>query len=360
MSPLMDRLWQRTLRPFFFKLDAELAHRIVLTLLSGFPLLRPRPDPEELGQELWGMRFSNPIGLAAGLDKDVRAVGMWQYLGFGFVEVGTITPMPQPGNPRPRLWRLPEHKALINQLGFPSRGMDRAAWRLRRLRARNLTIRVGVNIGPNKLTAPERVAEDIAALAEMISPMADFIVVNVSSPNTPGLREWQAPGQLRALINRAFPRSATTAPGRRTPVLVKIAPDLDSDQLSAICHTALELNLDGIVAVNTTIAREQLNVRSGHRGGLSGQPLKSPARSVIREIYRRTAARLPIIGVGGVASAEDAYEHLRAGASLVELYTGLIYEGPGLPAAIRDGIVSLMRRDGHRSIVEAVGLSATG
>ncbi len=358
MAPFFDLLWRRALRPMFFMLDPELAHRMAMALLAGIPALDSRTDPEALGLDLWGMHFSNPVGLAAGLDKDAAAVAVWQMLGFGFAEVGTIAPRPQPGNPRPRLWRLPEHRALINRLGFPSLGMESAAARLADVRRRGLMLRLGVNIGPNKETPPDRVADDIAALAGRLGPMADFVVVNVSSPNTPGLRQWQAPDHLRALITRAFPeRRAAPAQSAGPPVLVKIAPDLDSEQLRAICHVALDLRLDGIVATNTTIAREAAGVRSDHPGGLSGQPLKARAREVIGEVYRSTEARLPIIGVGGVASADDAYGHLCAGASLVELYTGLIYEGPGLPAAIKAGLLALMRRDGHNSIAQVIGKS---
>jgi dihydroorotate dehydrogenase len=340
-----------------FRIDPELAHRIVLTMLAGVPVIERRDDPEILRQNLLGMRFSNPLGLAAGLDKDAAAVAAWQMIGFGFAEAGTITPRPQPGNPRPRLWRLPEHHALINRLGFPSLGMEVAAARLARLRGRGLRMRLGINIGPNKDTPPERVADDVAALAQRLGPMADFIVVNVSSPNTPGLREWQAPDHLRVLLTRAFPGRIRGA-GGRPPLLIKIAPDLDSAQLRLICDTALELQSDGIVATNTTIAREALGVRSDHPGGLSGQPLQALARGIISQVYRYTRGALPIIGVGGVATAEDAYGHLRAGASLVELYTGLIYEGPGLPGAIKDGLIALMHRDGYISISEVVGTSA--
>jgi dihydroorotate dehydrogenase len=237
--------------------------------------------------------------------------------------------------------------------------MERAARRIGQARRRSLKMRLGVNIGPNKGTAAEHVAGDIAALAGRFSPLADFIVINVSSPNTPGLRDWQAPGHLRRLVIEALPSRPlpdTSAP--RPPVLVKIAPDLDSDQLAEICATAVDLRLDGIVATNTTVAREALGVRSRHPGGLSGQPLRARAREVIAEVYRCTEARVPIIGVGGVASAEDAYGHLCAGASLVELYTGLIYEGPGLAASIKEGLLHLMRRDGHDCVAQIVGKSA--
>jgi dihydroorotate dehydrogenase len=352
----IDQLWQRLVRPLLFQLDPETAHRVVLALMAGVPVLELQEDDPLLAQNLWGMRFSNPIGLAAGLDKDVAAAAAWQMLGFGFAEVGTITLRPQPGNPRPRLWRLAEHRALINRLGFPSRGIDVAVQRLVRLHGRGLRMRLGVNLGPNKETPPERVADDIAALAGRLAAMADFIVVNVSSPNTPGLREWQAPGHLRTLVTRAFPGRVEA--GNRPPLLIKIAPDLDCAQIGSICDTAMELRLDGIVATNTTLAREEIGVRSEYPGGLSGQPLKLRARKVIMEVHRHTRGTIPIIGVGGVAGADDAYEHLRAGASLVELYTGLIYEGPGLPRAIKRGLIGLMRRDGHASIAEVVGSAA--
>ena len=234
MAPLSDLLWQHVLRRLFFTLDPETAHRMVLALLVGVPPVTAPTDAEALGQDLWGLHFSNPVGLAAGLDKDAAAVAVWQMLGFGFAEVGTVTPRPQPGNPRPRLWRLPEHQALINRLGFPSRGMKIAAQRLMRLRRRELKMRLGVNLGPNKDTPPDRVADDIAALAVGLGPMADFIVVNVSSPNTPGLREWQAPDHLRTLITRAFPNrlaakrqpAAGVGQDRSRPGLRSVAGDL--------------------------------------------------------------------------------------------------------------------------------------
>lgn len=356
---MLDQLWQRLVQPLFFALPPELAHRAALTLLSALPPIRlPASDPA-LSQRLWDLDFANPIGLAAGMDKDVGAVGAWQALGFGFAEVGTITPMPQRGNPRPRLWRLPEQRALINRLGFPSRGMARAARRLARLRRSGISIRLGINLGPNRTTPSEKIAEDIAVLVRTLGPMADFIVVNLSSPNTPGLREWQAPDQLRELVSRAFSPPVGELPvggsWRHPPVLVKVAPDLDPDQLKQLCRAALELRLDGIVATNTTVLRAPLGVSSEHPGGLSGLPLRDLARSIIREIYWHTEGRLPIIGAGGVGSADDAWEHIRAGATLVELYTGLIYGGPGLVRSIQQGLLRLLDRSGYHSIGEAVG-----
>ncbi len=343
-------------RPLLFQFDAETAHRITLAMLSTIPVGASTFDPSELTVRLWGIDFANPLGLAAGMDKDAIAAGAWQALGFGFAELGTVTPRPQPGNPRPRVWRIREHRALINSLGFPGDGMEAVARRIERLRRQRVRIRLGINFGPNKDTPPERVAEDYAALTRRMGALADFIVVNVSSPNTPGLRMWQQPERMREIF--AAIDSALPPDSRRPPILIKLAPDLAADDLIRICDTALALELAGIVACNTTIQRDQVPVAPAYEGGLSGRPLRERARALIREIYRHTNGRLPIIGVGGVASAEDAYEHIRAGASIVELYTGLIYEGPGLPEAIKRGLLRLMNRDGVRSITEATGTAA--
>ncbi len=351
---MVEALYSRILRPILFQFDAETAHRMALAFLAGVPIVGRANDPPELRCKLCGLEFSNPIGLAAGMDKDVRAAGAWQAIGFGFVEFGTITPRPQAGNAPPRMWRLPTHRAVINRLGFPSAGMEAAERRLRRLRDARLRMRVGVNIGPNRDTPRERVAGDYASLMRAVAPLADFVVVNLSSPNTPGLREWQAPERMReifAAINSASGKSDR-------PVLIKLAPDIEPPMLARICDTALAIGVDGIVATNTTTAREAVGVGAALEGGLSGRPLKERARAIIRDIYRHTRGRLPIIGVGGVASAEDALGHIRAGASMVELYTGLIYEGPGLIGAIKAGLSRLLKRDGLRSIAEAVGRDA--
>jgi dihydroorotate dehydrogenase len=355
MDPLVA-LYTRIMRPLLFRLDAETAHRMTLMFLAGVPIAIRPSDPVELRQTLWGMEFANPIGLAAGMDKDVQAPGAWQAMGFGFVEFGTVTPRPQPGNPPPRMWRIEEHRALVNRLGFPSAGMEAAAHRLGSLRPRGLRIRVGVNIGPNRDTPPGRVAEDCATLMRALSPSADFVVVNLSSPNTPGLREWQAPERMREVFGALAAAQEGTA--RHPPILVKLSPDIDAAMLPRICDEALALKLHGIVATNTTVAREEVGVACEHPGGLSGRPLWERARAVIRDIYRHTGGRIPIIGVGGVASAEDAYGHIRAGASAVELYTGLVYRGPGLVGAIKTGMTRLLKRDGIRSIGEAVGRDA--
>jgi dihydroorotate dehydrogenase len=351
---LLYKIWQ----PLLFRMDAELAHRVILAMLSALPNLEPDPDPAELRQSLWGLSFSNPLGVAAGLDKDARAVAAWQMLGFGFAELGTITPRPQPGNPAPRLWRLAEDRALINRLGFPGEGMEAVAKRIRALPRRHLKIRIGLNFGPNKDTPTDKVTEDYTALMWTLGPLADFVVINVSSPNTPGLRDWQGPQQLAALLAAIRSVQLPLDSPKSPPLLIKIGPDLDSAALDRICETAVEKKVDGIVATNTTIARAEVGISSALEGGLSGTPLRERARVVIRHVYQRTLGNIPIIGVGGISSAADAYGHIQAGASLVELYTGLIYEGPAVVKKIKIGLAQLLRRDGFKSLRDAVGTKA--
>jgi len=348
---MLDRFYRCIAKPMLFRLDAEAVHHMILTILAHTPSMAPWPDPPALNLSLWGIEFSNPIGLAAGMDKDAVAVHAWHSLGFGFAELGTVTPRPQPGNSGPRLFRLPDGGALINRLGFPGAGMDAFGARLERLRRGRIPIRLGINLGPNKDTAPGAVVEDYAALMNRLGAYADFIVINVSSPNTPGLRNWQSPERMREIYAAITGGQTTTRP----PILIKLAPDLESAELLKICDTATELGFNGIVATNTTLRRKELRVKSDYEGGLSGRPLLELARGIIADIYRHTGGRIPIVGVGGIASAEDAYGHIRAGASIVELYTGLIYEGPGLVAAIKAGLAGLLRRDGFGSISQAIG-----
>jgi dihydroorotate dehydrogenase len=353
---MLDLLYNRIVKPVVFQCDAETAHRMTLAALAAWPVATALSDPPELAVRLWDVEFSNPVGLAAGMDKDAVAAPAWQTLGFGFAELGTITPRPQPGNPRPRIFRLPEHRALINRLGFPSDGMDAVARRIERIRRRGMTMRLGLNFGPNKDTATDKIASDYAALMARMGALGDFVVINVSSPNTPGLRLWQSPDGMREIFSAI--EAAAPGAGRRPPILIKVAPDLERADLLRICDAALELGVAGIVATNTTLARETVGVESTCEGGLSGAPLRERSRARIGDIFRHTGGRLPIIGVGGVASAEDAWGHIRAGASLVELYTALIYEGPGLVAAIKAGLCALLRREGFRSISDAVGTGA--
>ncbi len=341
------------LRPLFFRLDPERAHRLTLAVLSRVEVGTPRDDDPALRTEIFGVSFANPIGLAAGMDKDARALAAWNTLGFGFAEIGTVTPRPQFGNPRPRMWRIPEHRALINRLGFPSDGMEAVALRLERWRKCQARLRLAINFGPNKDTPAEEVAEDYARLMRWLGRLADFVVINLSSPNTPGLRDFQAPERIRRVLQPV--REAEAGMEHRTPLLIKLAPDLDRVMLDEIGAAALELQLDGIVATNTTLQREAVGVRTSLQGGLSGAPLTALSRAIIAQLYRKLKGRIPIIGVGGISNAEEAYEHIRAGASLLELYTGMIYEGPRVVAAIKQGLARLLARDGFRSINEAVG-----
>ncbi len=348
----IDAAYRQLFKRYLFGLDAEYAHRLTLRMFSMMPPFTPPRDRPELAIKLWGTDFHNPIGLAAGMDKDAVAIRGWEALGFGFAELGTITPRPQAGNETPRLWRIPERFALINRLGFPSEGMEAVAPRIARMRKAGMSIRIGLNFGPNSITPPEGIAADYTALMERLGPQADFIVINVSSPNTAGLRNWQSPEKMSELF-AAIREKAGESP---RPVLVKIAPDLERNEMFRICETALELGVDGIVACNSSVQREALGVSSPHPGGLSGRPLTIRARELIRDIHTHTRGKIPIIGVGGVSSAEDAWLHIRAGASMVELYTGLIYEGPGVVERIKTGLADLLRRGGFRSIGDAVGI----
>jgi dihydroorotate dehydrogenase len=349
----MIGFFYRLVKPLLFRLDPETAHRMVLAMLSAWPISDPPAVPPELKTRVFGLEFSNPVGLAAGMDKDAVAPAAWQALGFGFAELGTITPRPQAGTARPRIWRLPEQRALINQLGFPSKGMEAVGRRIEEVRARGLKLRVGINVGPNKDTPASRVPSDYGMLARRLGATADFIVINLSSPNTPGLRAFQSPERLREI------RPALDEPHRSTVCfLIKLSPDIDSKELPAICDTIVQLGFAGIVATNTTLARTELGIAWDQAGGLSGRPLRERSREMVCAIRRRIGAQVPIIGVGGIASADDAYRHIRAGASLVEIYTGLVYEGPALAAAINAGLAALLRRDGFRSISDAVGVDA--
>jgi dihydroorotate dehydrogenase len=351
---IIDAIYRHFLKRYLFARDAERAHRMTLRMLAALPALQAPRDRPELGTKLWGIDFPNPIGLAAGMDKDAVAVHGWVTLGFGFAELGTITPRPQAGNEIPRLWRVPARRALINRLGFPSEGMEAVAPRIERIRKAGISIPLALNFGPNSDTPPEGIAADYTALMERLGPLADFIVINLSSPNTPGLRNWQSPRKMSELF--AAIREHTGKLPHPPPVLVKISPDLERNELFRICETALALGVDGIVAGNTTVAREAVGVSSPHPGGLSGRPILIRAREVIRDIYTHTNGKIPIIGVGGIARAEDAWLHIRAGASLVELYTALVYEGPGLVIRMKSGLAGLLRRGGFRSISEAVGI----
>ena len=348
--------WYRAIGPLLRTLDPETAHRFTLTVLkTGLFRPAPRADDPILRQELWGRTFSNPIGLAAGFDKNGEVPDAMLRLGFGFVEIGSVTPRPQAGNPRPRMFRLPEDEAVINRLGFNSDGL--AAVRLR-LAARRRQGVVGVNLGKNRDSADA--AADYAAGAAALAPFADYLVCNVSSPNTPGLRALQSRDTLDALVAAVQQALATAMAKDAPPLLLKIAPDLTHEDMRDIAAVARERKLAGLVVSNTTIARPP-TLKSRHRaetGGLSGKPLFAPSTDVLRAMYRLLDGRLPLIGVGGIASGKDAYLKIRAGASLVQLYTALVFQGPYLLADIRRDLAARLRADGLARLHDAVGLDA--
>jgi dihydroorotate dehydrogenase len=343
------------LMPLMRGLDAETAHGIALkALAAGLAGRDSGADDPVLATEAFGLRFRNPIGLAAGFDKDAVAVLPLMRLGFGFVEAGTVTPRPQPGNPRPRLFRLAEDQAVINRMGFNNGGLDGYLARLRDL-PRPLPAIFGANVGINKEGAePER---DYPALYAAVAPFADYVTMNVSSPNTPGLRDLQGEVRLAAILDAIAAKRASL--DRTPPLLVKIAPDLADDALGPIVNACLTRGVAGLIVSNTTIARPAL--RSAHAkeaGGLSGAPLFAPSTEVLRKVHRIARGRLTLIGVGGIATPDQAYAKIRAGASLVQMYTGFAYAGPVLPRRLADGLAALLRRDGFTSVADAVGRDA--
>jgi dihydroorotate dehydrogenase len=319
---------------------------------------RSTADDPVLACRVWDRELTNPIGLAAGFDKHAEVVDAALRLGFGFAEAGTVTPLPQPGNPRPRLFRLAEDAAVINRLGFNSKGLAPFAARLAR-RGRNVRAPglAGANVGRNKETADANADFEIGV--EAVAGFADYVVINLSSPNTPGLRALQARDALAVLLDRVMvARSRGAAdPSRPPPLVVKIAPDLTGEERRDVAEVALAAEVEGLIVGNTTIARPP-ELRSRDRaeaGGLSGRPLFSPSTECLADMYRLTGGRIPLIGCGGVASGADAYAKIRAGASLVQLYTALVFEGPGLVGRIKRELADLLRRDGFRSVAEAVG-----
>lgn len=291
-------------------------------------------------QTLFGLQFSNPVGLAAGLDKDALAVTGLARLGFGFVEVGTVTPKPQPGNPAPRLFRLTKDQALINRMGFNNQGLDAMVPRLRALREQGklLDTRLGVNIGKNKVTELADAKSDYLQCFQAVAPYADYITVNLSSPNTPGLRSLQSPESLQVLLEPLKELQQSQAQ-MAVPILVKIAPDLMAEDVELIAQTLVALEIDGVIATNTTISRPDLHsVHRDEAGGLSGRPLTPLARQVVAQLAQALDGRMPIVGVGGVGTLEAGKAMLDAGASLLQIYTGFIYEGPGLVRSLARGL----------------------
>ena len=335
------------LRPALFRIDSERAHGLALAGLGFLPRRMARSGGP-LAMRVAGIDFPNPVGMAAGFDKDARAPDAILGLGFGFTEVGSITPLPQSGNPRPRLFRLVEDRAVINRMGFNNGGAALASERLRARAGRPGV--VGVNIGANKDSA-DRIS-DYAMMARLMAPLASYLAVNVSSPNTPGLRALQDEAALTALLDAVIAARGADGP----PVFLKVAPDLEPSDIDAIARIAIDKRLGALIVSNTTISRPPLrSVHAGETGGLSGEPLRELAQQRIRDFRKATGGQVPLIGVGGIASAEHAWARIRAGASLVQLYSAMVYEGPRIARAITAGLAQCMERDGFSSIAEAVG-----
>jgi dihydroorotate dehydrogenase len=351
-------LWP-LLRWVLFRFDPETVHRLAHLALHLVPVgfarwRRPAAHPI-LATRCLGLDFQSPIGLAAGFDKGDASVAGLLGMGFSHVEVGTITPRPQSGNEKPRIFRLPEHRALINRMGFNNDGAEACAARLAGLSPAARMGPVGVNVGKNKVTPNEQAVDDYLACIDRLHPFADYLVVNISSPNTPGLRQLQEKDALDKLLRACVARLAELAPGK--PLLVKLAPDLEPEALDEAVDVAISAGVAGIVATNTTLSRVGVDahLRAKEAGGLSGAPLTQKATEVVRRVAIRAAGRVPIIGAGGVMNAEDAYAKLRAGASLVQVYTGFIYGGPGFAKRTCAQLAALLERDGFKSVADAVG-----
>jgi dihydroorotate dehydrogenase len=336
--------------PFLFKLHAERAHMLSLSALKLAPIPSIGFSHALLSQQVAGLRFANPVGLAPGYDKDAEVPAEILRLGFGFTEVGTLTPRPQKGNPRPRLFRLVEDRAVINRMGFNNEGQAAAIRRLENLPANALSGPIGINIGANKDNA-DRVADYVTGVSNM-ERFADYLTINISSPNTPGLRALQDKTALDDLLARAM-----AARTMAKPVFLKVAPDLQPADIDDIVEVSMKQGVAALIVSNTTITRPPLKSRhAGEAGGLSGAPLRDLAQQRLIDFRKASGGQIPLIGVGGIASAEDAYARIRAGASLVQIYSALVYEGPGLARTINKGLVRLLERDGFANVAEAVGV----
>lgn len=353
----------RLVRRLLFVLPPERIHRLAFAFLRGATAIGAArrvlhrllgPSDPVLASTVFGVRFPGPLGLAAGFDKDGMGLLTWGALGFGYAEVGTVTARPQPGNPAPRLFRLPADRALLNRMGFNNRGAGALAIRLARHRPE---VPIGVNIGKTKTTPAADAVADYRASARLVGPLASYLVVNVSSPNTPGLRDLQAVAALRPILEAVLVEASATS----TPVLVKIAPDVSDSDIDDIADLAVELGLAGIVATNTTVSRDGLVTPGADglgAGGISGPPLARRACEVLRRLYGRVGGRLALISVGGIETADDAWDRITAGASLLQGYTGFIYGGGLWPKHIHDGIARRLHDGGFASLGEAVGSAA--
>ncbi|TFU01073.1 quinone-dependent dihydroorotate dehydrogenase [Polymorphobacter arshaanensis] len=341
----------RLLRPLLFLLDAERAHRLTLAAVGMGMGKTAKPDDPMLSTTVAGLTFPNPVGIAAGFDKNAEVPDDMLRLGFGFAEVGTVTPEPQDGNPRPRIFRLREDEAVINRLGFNNEGLE--AVRDRLAARHGLPGQVGVNVGANK-DSVDRI-RDYATGVRGMGRWASYITVNISSPNTPGLRALQDRAELTRLVSAVI---AARGP-LLLPLFVKVAPDLQPEDVADIADVITGSGIDGLIISNTTLARDGLTSRNADEaGGMSGKPLMERSTAILRDFRRATGGKLPLIGVGGISSGADAYAKIRAGASLVQLYTGLVYKGPELITDIKRDLVRLLRRDGFRRVSEAVGVDS--
>jgi dihydroorotate dehydrogenase len=384
----MSWLYGRVIRPILFTQDAEQAHERTMRALAWVSRNEIVCDAVEsifsapsLPVDLFGLRFPKPLGLAAGMDKYAAAVPAWAALGFGFSELGGVTWHAQPGNPPPRLFRAVAEEAIVNRMGFNNPGAEALAQKLAQWRARGRWPNhpVGVNVGKSKITPLEKAAEDYANSFRVLLPHADFFVVNVSSPNTPNLRKLQDKAALEEIlvamgeVQASAEGGVSSVEGEKEksesrgakPILVKVAPDLSFEALDEIAELALERGVAGIVATNTTIGRpetkdEQVQRVYAETGGLSGRPLRERSTEVVRHFYRQTEGKLPIIGVGGVFDANDAWEKITAGASLIQIYTSLVYRGPGVAKEIVRGLLQRMEEEGFRDLIQAVGTHTKG
>ena len=335
------------LKSLLFLLDPELAHRITINYLKTIKS-KKFESYDILKSNVFGLNFSNPVGIAAGFDKNAEVAQNLINLGFGFSEVGTVTPYPQPGNPKPRIFRLKDDEAIINRLGFNSVGFDQVKSRLGKI---NDTI-IGVNIGANKDS--KDFSEDYIKGIKFFSTLASYITINISSPNTPGLRSLETLENLDVLLDKINNLDKEDL-FIKTPILLKISPDLNSDNLKYLCERVLSSKIDGLIVSNTTIARDSIADNIDQSGGLSGRPLFKSSTQQLRRVFKYTNGRIPLIGVGGIDSAEKAYEKIKNGASLVQLYTGLVYNGPNLIKDINKNLSTLIKDDGYNNISEAVG-----
>src|SRR5215212_5775203 len=347
-------VYRSLVRPILFRLPPETAHELALHSLSLIP---PRLIARRFDNPIsrFGLSFRNPVGLAAGFDKNGIALQPLAALGFGFIEAGTVTYHPQPGNPRPRLFRLSEDQALINRAGFNNEG---AAAFARRVSKERPDCVLGVSIGKSKITPLENATEDYLASFELVCEVADYVAVNVSSPNTPQLRELQQSQQLETLLSALQTKRRELQ--KDVPLLVKLSPDLERRDLEMIVEVIERLKIDGIIASNTTVNRDNLRTNAGRvaacgEGGLSGKPLKGRSTRMIAELYELTGGRIPLIGVGGIFTAEDAWEKIATGASLLQLYTGFIYQGPRVAQQINEGLVKILKREGFANLDAAIG-----